>query len=376
MAREQKLSEEEMGRKVRYEAFAEIKNKFNANKIAVAHNLNDNAETVLFNICRGTGINGLKGIINKKDDLIRPLLCVSRKEIEEYLYSINGEYRQDMTNFEEEYTRNRIRLKIIPYLEENINSNVIEHINSMAMIAKDTEEFMADYTDSVYDKVVSQVSINDSIKLVVDVKALSREKNIIQQRIISKCVYNLVGKLKDVSNIHIEDILKLSDKNVGKRIEIPYNIIAQRDYNSIEIFIKENFQEINTEKNQIFEEIRLNYEYYLGYYDKHIIFEVLDREEDINIPKDECVKWFDYDKIDQKLILRNRKSGDKMQLNPEGTTKKLKDLMINLKINKNERDSIPLVAEGSNVLWLIGKRNSEAYRVDDSTTRILQVKVY
>ena len=281
-----------------------------------------------------------------------------------------------MTNFEEEYTRNRIRLKVIPYLEENINSNVIEHINSMAMIAKDTEEFMADYTDSVYDKVVSQVSINDSIKLVVDVKALSREKNIIQQRIIRKCVYNLVGKLKDVSNIHIEDILKLSDKNVGKRIEIPYNIIAQRDYNSIEIFINDNLQEINIEKNQIFEEIRLNYEYYLGYYDKHIIFEVLDRESEGNIPKDDYTKWFDYDKINQKLYLRNRKSGDKMQLNPEGTTKKLKDLMINLKINKNERDSIPLVAEGSNVLWLIGKRNSEAYRVDDSTKRILQIKVY
>ena len=194
--------------------------------------------------------------------------------------------------------------------------------------------------------------------------------------IIRKCVYNLVGKLKDVSNIHIEDILKLSDKNVGKRIEIPYNIIAQRDYNSIEIFINDNLQEINIEKNQIFEEIRLNYEYYLGYYDKHIIFEVLDRESEGNIPKDDYTKWFDYDKINQKLYLRNRKSGDKMQLNPEGTTKKLKDLMINLKINKNERDSIPLVAEGSNVLWLIGKRNSEAYRVDDSTTRILQVKVY
>ena len=271
MAKEQKLSEEEMGRKVRYEAFAEIKNKYNADKIAVAHNLNDNAETVLFNICRGTGINGLKGIINKKDDLIRPLLCVSRKEIEEYLYSINVEYRQDMTNFEEEYTRNRIRLKVIPYLEENINSNVVEHINSMAMIAKDTEEFMAEYTDVVYDKVVNLVSINESIKLVVDVKALNREKNIIQQRIIRKCIYNIVGKLKDVSNIHIEDILKLSDKNVGKGIEIPYNIIAQRDYNSIEISIKDNLQEINTEKNQIFEEIRLNYEYYLGYYDKHII---------------------------------------------------------------------------------------------------------
>ena len=376
MAKEQKLSEEEMGRKVRYEAFDEIKNKYNADKIAVAHNLNDNAETVLFNICRGTGINGLKGIINKKDDLIRPLLCVSRKEIEEYLYSINVEYRQDMTNFEEEYTRNRIRLKVIPYLEENINSNVVEHINSMAMIAKDTEGFMADYTDSVYDKVVSQVSINNCIKLVVDVKALNKEKNIIQQRIIRKCIYNIVGKLKDVSNVHIEDILKLSDKNVGKRIEIPYNIIAQRDYNSIEIFINDILQDTNIEKKQIFEEIRLNYEYYLGYYDKHIIFEVFDREEEIDIPKDDYTKWFDYDKIDQKIILRNRNSGDKMQLNPEGTTKKLKDLMINLKINKNERDSIPLVAEGSNVLWLIGKRNSEAYRVDDSTKRILQIKVY
>ena len=371
-----KLTEEEMGRKVRYDAFDEIVEKVHADKIAVAHNLNDNVETVLFNMCRGTGINGLKGIVSKNDNIIRPLLCVTRKEIESYLNDINVSYRQDVTNFEEEYSRNKIRLKVIPYLEENINSNVKEHINNLSLIAKDTEEFMSDYIDNIFNKIVTKDFQVDSIKYCIDVKALCIEKNIIKQRIIRKCIFELVNKLKDITNIHIEDILKLSDKNVGKRVELPYNIIAYRNYNSIDIFVTNDKLEKDNKKYQIYEEIRLNYEYYLEYYDKHIIFECLKREKNMIIPQNDYTKWFDYDKIDRNIVLRNRQSGDKMQLNPEGTRKKLKDLMIDLKINKNERDSVPLVAQGSNVLWLIGKRNSEGFRVDDNTKSILQIRVY
>ena len=186
----------------------------------------------------------------------------------------------------------------------------------------------------------------------------------------------MVGKLKDITNIHIEDILKLSDKNVGKRVELPYNIIAVRDYDLIHIFVAENYDVEDNNINPIYEEIKLNHEYYLEYYDKHIIFECIKKEKNMIIPQNDYTKWFDYDKIDRTIVLRNRQSGDKMQLNPEGTRKKLKDLMIDLKINKCERDSVPLVAEGSNVLWLIGKRKSEAFRVDDSTKNILQIRVY
>ena len=376
LAKKNKLSEEEMGRKARYEAFDIVKEKVGANKIAVAHNLNDNAETVLFNICRGTGISGLKGILNKNDDIIRPLLCVTREEIESYLQDINMTYRQDATNFEEEYTRNRIRLKVIPYLQENINYNVREHINSLASIAKDTEEFLVDYVNNIFEKIVLRESNTNSIKYSIDVKALCKEKNIIKQRIIRQCILELVGKLKDITNIHIEDILKLSDKNVGKRVELPYNIIAVRDYDLIHIFVAENYDVEDNNINPIYEEIKLNHEYYLEYYDKHIIFECIKKEKNMIIPQNDYTKWFDYDKIDRTIVLRNRQSGDKMQLNPEGTRKKLKDLMIDLKINKCERDSVPLVAEGSNVLWLIGKRKSEAFRVDDSTKNILQIRVY
>lgn len=372
LAKQYRLSEEEIGRAMRYKAFDEIKTKVNAQKIAVAHNLNDNVETILFNLCRGTGISGLKGIINKNNELIRPLLCVTREEIEKYMFSCNQLYRQDSTNFEDDYTRNKIRLNVIPYLEKNINSNVKEHINNLSKIALDTEIFMSSYTDKVYDTIIKR-NIEDNDQIIIDISLFDKEDYIIRQRIIRKCILNLVGKLKDISNIHIDDIVKLSDKKVGKHIILPYDIVCKRGYHELVLFIN---KEKSTSDKVLYEEIEFNKEYFLEYYNKYIIFECINYEKNMDIPRNDYTKWFDYGKMNDIIVLRNRKSGDKLQLNPEGTTKKLKDLMIDLKINKDERDSIPLVALGQDVLWLIGKRNSEAYRVNSDTKKILQIRMY
>lgn len=373
LASESKVSEEEMGRIIRYKAFNEVMDKFKATKIAVAHNLNDNVETILFNLCRGTGISGLKGIINKNEALIRPLLCVTRDEIEEYLMCCKQQFRQDSTNFQEDYTRNKIRINVIPYLEKNINANVKEHINQLSKIALDTERFMESYTDKVFGKIVKE-DLDCQNKYIVDIEALNIEEYIIRQRILRQCIYKLVGKLKDISNIHIDDIIKLSDKNVGKHVNLPYGIMCKRGYNTLEMYSEKNVQ--HKENNVLYEEVKLNHEYYLEFYNKNIIFECLEYQKTMDIPRNNCTKWFDYDKINGVIALRNRQSGDKMKLNPEGTTKKLKDLMIDLKINKDERDSIPIVALGEDVLWLVGKRNSEAYRITDNTKKILQIRMY
>lgn len=372
LAKEYKMSEEEVGRMMRYKAFNDVKTKVKADKIAVAHNLNDNVETVLFNLCRGTGISGLKGIINKNNELIRPLLCVTREEIESYLSDCEQVYIQDSTNFEEDYTRNKIRLNVIPYLEKNINFNVKEHINNLSKIALDTENFMSSYTDKVYERIVKYTN-EDIEQYMIDIELFNKEEYIIRQRIIRKCILTLVGRLKDISNVHIDDIAKLSDKNVGKYIVLPYGIVCKRGYRTLNMYIaRENI----TEEEILYEEIKLNQEYFLPYYNKHIIFECIQYEKSMDIPRNDYTKWFDYGKMNDIVVLRNRKSGDKIQLNPEGTTKKLKDLMIDLKINKEERNSIPLVAHGQEVLWLIGKRNSEAYRVDEHTREILQIRMY
>ena len=125
-------------------------NAHGGGKIAVAHHMNDQAETIMFNMIRGSGIKGIGGMNPANGDIIRPLLCVKRAEIEEYLSSIGREYCTDSTNLHDDYMRNRLRLKLIPYIEENINANFVENINEMAQILRETDDFMADCTDKIY----------------------------------------------------------------------------------------------------------------------------------------------------------------------------------------------------------------------------------
>ena len=210
---------EEAGRKVRYDFFHEVMEKENCTKIATAHNSNDNAETVIMNIIRGSGMSGLKGIEPIRDDVIvRPLIECTRKEIEKYCLNKNLNPRHDESNDEAIYTRNKIRLELIPYIEKNINSNVVSNINRMSEIISDEERFIKEQVDISYEACMVK-EFDD--KLVCNLKEFNKLDNVIKRRLIIKFIIKVLGNAKDIERVHIEDILKLCSNNIGKKYTMP-----------------------------------------------------------------------------------------------------------------------------------------------------------
>lgn len=213
-----KMTLEEAGRKERYDFFYEIMKNQKCNKIATAHNSNDNAETVIMNIIRGSGVSGLKGIEPIRDNVIRPLIEITRKEIEAYCKENKLNPRHDESNDEDIYTRNKVRLKVIPYIEENINSNVVNNINRLSSIVLEEEKYIEKEAEKAYNECLIASEENRN---VYNLKKFNSLDIVIKKRLIKKFIINLLGNAKDIEKIHIDDIVKLCDKNIGGKFLMP-----------------------------------------------------------------------------------------------------------------------------------------------------------
>ena len=222
LAKEQNLGTEEMGRKIRYEFFNEVAQKENANKIATAHNLNDNVETVLMNIIRGSGISGLKGIeIKRKEtniEYIRPIRECERQEIEKYCEKQNLNPRIDKTNFESIYNRNKIRNEIIPYLKKEFNPNIVDGINRLSDIAREEEEYFNKIIVEKYEELKIEENEKETI---LDLKKFNKLEKVIKSRIILYTINKINGNVQGVGKIHIKDIIKLCENNIGNKFLTP-----------------------------------------------------------------------------------------------------------------------------------------------------------
>ncbi|WP_455715366.1 tRNA lysidine(34) synthetase TilS [Anaerosporobacter sp.] len=425
LAKEQHLSEEEAGRDIRYLAFERVREEYNCDVIAVAHNSNDCAETMLFQLVRGSGLTGLTGIPAIRDRIIRPLLCVTRTEIEQYLDERGIPYQTDATNLETDYTRNKIRLHVLPYIEENINSNAIPHIVKSAQMLKEVEEFVEKQTNICYNKFIHF----DNGKYYFNREGFLKEDIVIQKTVVRKILRNLSGQLKDIESIHIEDICTLAKKGVGKKIDLPYSIVAYNDYknliltnsavinfgNDLEkreelyLLVEESTQNSLDFFNKQCDVIELPSGEKLGYLiyplNEYERADILDKKNNfwytnqnavpdfaiqvcqntdfykeykksmINI-RNGYTKCFDYDKIKNAVQLRTRREGDYMQIGANGGTKKIKSIFIDKKIPLKDRNRIPLLADGSHIMWILGSRISEAYKINESTKTILIVYLF
>ena len=231
LAKEQKLGTEEMGRKIRYEFFKEIAKKENANKIATAHNLNDNVETVLLNLLRGTGVSGLKGIeikrIENDIEYIRPIRECERKEIEEYCEKQKLNPKVDKTNLESIYNRNKVRNDLIPYLKREFNPNILEGINRLSDIAREEEE----YFDEIIAKQYEELKIGENLnEVILDLNKFNNLNKVIKSRLIIYTINKVNGNVQGIGKIHIEDIIKLCDNNIGNKYLTPNK--------NVKVFIK------------------------------------------------------------------------------------------------------------------------------------------
>jgi tRNA(Ile)-lysidine synthase len=215
----EKISTEEAGRNARYDFFEEVFKSTNANKIAIAHNKNDNAETVLMNVIRGSGVSGLKGIEPIRDNkFIRPLISVERKVIEQYCVDKNLNPKFDESNNENIYTRNKIRNLLIPYIQKEFNPNIIESINRLSNLATQENKYIESIIDKTYNQIKEEETQN---KIVLNLKKFNEQDEFIKSKILLKSIQNIFGTTKGVEKIHIEDVIKLCQKNIGNKYLTP-----------------------------------------------------------------------------------------------------------------------------------------------------------
>ena len=375
LAKQQKLSEEEVGRKVRYEAFAQATKKYNCNKIAVAHNQNDVSETVLLNLFRGSGLKGLVGIEPIRGNIIRPLLCVERSEIEEYLLERNIEYHNDATNFETNYTRNKIRLKVLPYVEAEVNERASEHIAKSAGILSQASSFIDMEACKLYNQCVKD---EDGV-FEIELESFEKGHLILQKEVVRKVLFAIAKKQKDIEMSHVDSVLELIEKGAGKRVDLPYHMEAIHYYNKV-VLRKKNL--IKGEKMLEIEAV-IPGSVRIPDTNMQLSFELITVSEDnrselekmYSVKKNDYTKWFDYDKIRNTVLARYRKTGDFFECNSSGNRKKLKDFFIDQKVPAEKRERILLLADGNHIIWVIGFRISEYYKVNSGTRRILKVKV-
>ena len=227
LAKKQRIGTEEAGRKLRYSFFDEILKKENGNKIATAHNANDNAETMLMNIMRGSGSSGLKGIELKRDEkYIRPILKITREEIEEYCIQKDLNPKIDKTNKENIYTRNKIRNELIPFIEKEFNPNIINSLNRLSELMKEDDEYFEKIVEEKYKEILIEEYLGNSKlegknQIILDLKKFNKEEKVIKNRIVRYTISKILGSSKNIEKIHVLDIVKLYENNIGNKFLLP-----------------------------------------------------------------------------------------------------------------------------------------------------------
>lgn len=376
LSREWKLGEEETGRIVRKKAFGKEINfyrkqweKENNNsddgrqarkiRIALAHNQEDLAETMLHNLCRGTGLRGLCTMRPVAGEIIRPILCLSREKIARYLEKENIPHIQDSTNLSDEYTRNRIRHHILPMLEQEINVKAVAHMSETAERISQAEEYLTQQSLMILRKFQEDAGYYFTEKFFM-------QPQIIQTYALQQAMENLAGRRKDISAVHYEKVLALYEMQTGRKISLPYCMEARKDYDGVRLYLldKEERRKRETEEWELTVPGKVICP--LGIFSAEIF-----SYEGQKIEEKKYTKWLDYDKIKKNPCIRTRRTGDYMIINAQGNTKKLNRCMIDEKIPADQREKVPLIVCEDEVLWMVGSRMNERYKINPQTRKVL-----
>ena len=235
IAKEKKIGTEEAGRIVRYDFFEEVKRKTGSNKIAIAHNKNDRVETIILNLLRGTGSNGLVGIDYKNGDYIRPLLDIERCDIEKYCKDEKLNPRIDEPNMENIYNRNKIRNIVIPYINKEFNPNFINTMTRFSDIMKENNEYINKKIEEAYKDIL----IEETEEYIeVNLKKFNLEELLVRKNLIFYITNKLVSTINGLEKINIEDIIKLAENNIGNKFLMPNKKIKIEMKNKQLYFIK------------------------------------------------------------------------------------------------------------------------------------------
>lgn len=381
IAKKRKQSLEEAGRMVRREAFDSVCKKYGGNKIALAHHQNDNAETLLWNLSRGTGLDGLGGIRPVNGKFIRPLLCMNRKEIEEYLAKRKQSYCIDETNAGTDYTRNKLRHLVLPILEEQVNSAAVRHMNETMEQIWELQEYMQEQVEAAYQECV-QEHFEKACWIQIQQKSFETFSELIKKMVIRKVMEQVGGKKRDLSHKHVDVMMELMNKQVGRTLDLPYEMHAKRNYEGVRLEKQRTYSSGEEKKAGIIQEcmaeLNIPGETILADRNLKLRCKILEKPKNLSIkdiPQKIYTKWFDYGIIKSSLYIRTRQAGDTIVIDEKGHQKKLKNWFVDEKIPKEVRDSQLLLAENNEILWVLGHRMSQAYQVKQSTKWILQIEV-
>ncbi len=389
---------EEAARIRRYELIESTALENSYDKISLAHNAGDRAETMLFNLFRGTGIRGLGSIRPKRDRFIRPVMCLERTDIEAYLAEQGIRYYTDHTNNEDTYSRNRIRHHIIP-VAEGINAEAVNHMNRTADALDEIAEYIESQAREAYESMVQ----SSSVGVYIPITQLAKLHSVISTEVIRLAITDMTPHLKDITAEHIRAVLSLINSENGSSVNLPYGIRAYREYEYIYVESGKNGSKAGIEGSTNGSE---KVSGSMGGSDEaphlsfppinidlsslapggstltkslegggEITFRLISVTENTDMEAlksaNKYTKCFDYDKIKPILTLRSPKEGDEITIDSSGHTKTLKRYMIDAKIPRRLRETLPVIYNGEDALWIIGYRDSAAYRITGETKEVL-----
>ena len=372
ISQEKGISLEEAGREIRYLEFELEAQRHSAEKIAVAHNKNDQAETVLMHIIRGSGLDGLKGMDIKRKKLIRPLLFTERKDIEEYCVQNSLNPRVDSSNLESVYTRNKVRLELIPAIDSIFKTDISKSISKMAVLIKDDSDFIEEQVDSLYRKCITK---SEASEIWLNLKILKTIHPAERKRILRNALKSVNFDLKGIEAVHIDSIVNLVlDGKTGSELHLPSDIRVKKSYQELCIFIKQEFKK------------PYNYDIVLiipgttsidgpGI---RVVASLVEKSDNIGkfiiIKDNSLIQYFDFDSLKKGITIRNRKEGDIFKPNKSNGKKKIKEYFIDNKIPRDKRDEIPLIANNNEIVWVVGYKISDKFKVTENTKTILKLE--
>ena len=359
---------EEKAREMRYQFFQKAIDDHHAQKFALGHNMNDQAETVLMHLLRGTGLTGLSGIPPiRQNYFIRPLIDITRDEIHTYLKQNDESFIIDSSNLETRYLRNKIRLELLPMLVQ-YQPKLVEHLGELAFLCRQETQFI----DEEAKKALKKITFNSSRhSLDLSITTFNNLSCSLQYRIIRQAIKKIKGNLRKIDRWHIKTIINLvnSDKPQAK-VNLPENIIVKKIYNRLRFSLGDMI-EIN------------NFSYYINNMGRFQIQEINKTISFTEISKNDFMlsspspqeAFLDLDRLKWPLRARNFRTGDKFIPLGINGFKKVKDIFIDNKVPSEERIKIPILVSSDDIVWVCGIRIDDRYKIKQETKRILRCKV-
>ena len=365
LSKERKQSVEETARDVRYSFFEKAIQEFQADKIAVAHHMDDNVETFLFNLLRGSKIKGLMGIPKNRDKIIRPFLTVRRKELF-YLASEQGlNYVEDSTNKDITYTRNYLRNVLIPAMCEHVNTQAVEHISETINELHSLYESLSPLISKIERDILLSITEGN---LVINRKKARNYSFYLFSHALSEMMRKAGFITKDITQKHYRAVYELCGLETGKKLIFPSNMEIRNEYDKMVFDINNSLARVNHAEE--FVNLRKGARFDFGDYRIKIEYSTdCLKTETVFFKKTPYTEVFDLGKLEDNLPLsiRYRQTDDYMIIDEKGSHKKLSRIFIDNKISRGERDKLPVIAQGNKVLFVPGIKRSRDTWVDDET---------